>query len=68
MTNIVYFEIRKEHLTAETPVKHLDRNGVKVLSTGERRIRAVTHYHIRPSDIETVTKVFNTVISGAGEP
>jgi len=51
-TNIVYFEITKEHLTAETLVKSLDRNGVKVLPTGERRIRAVTNYHIRPSDIE----------------
>jgi threonine aldolase len=61
-TNIVYFEITKEHLTAETLVKRLDRNGVKVLQTGEHQIRAVTHYHIRPSDIENVIKVFKTVV------
>jgi threonine aldolase len=61
-TNIVYFEITKEHLTAETLVKRLDRNGVKVLQTGEHQIRAVTHYHIRPSDIENVIKVFKTVM------
>jgi threonine aldolase len=53
-TNIVYFEITRENLTADILVKRLDRNGVKVLPTGERRIRAVTHYHIRPSDIEKV--------------
>ena len=61
-TNIVYFEITKEHMTAETLVKRLDRHGVKVLPTGERRIRAVTNYHIRPSDIETVIKVFKKVL------
>jgi threonine aldolase len=62
LTNIVFFEITKEHLTAETLVKRLDQNGVKVLPTGERKIRAVTHYHIRPSDIETVIGVFKTVV------
>jgi threonine aldolase len=62
MTNIVYFEITKEHLMAETLVKRLDQHGVKVLPTGERRIRAVTNYHIRPSDIENVIKVFKTVV------
>jgi threonine aldolase len=63
MTNIVYFEITKEHLMAETLVKRLDQHGVKVLPTGERRIRAVTNYHIRPSDIENVIKVFKTVVA-----
>jgi threonine aldolase len=62
LTNIVYFEITKKHLTAETLVKRLDQAGVKVLPTGERKIRAVTNYHIRPSDIETVIGVFKTVV------
>jgi threonine aldolase len=62
MTNIVYFEITKEHLTAETLVKCLDRNGIKVLPTGERQIRAVTNYHIRPSDIDYVIRIFKTVV------
>lgn len=62
LTNIVYFEITKENLTAETLVKRLDQNGVKVLPTGERKIRAVTNYHIRSSDIETIIGVFKTVV------
>jgi threonine aldolase len=63
MTNIVYFEITKEHLTTETLVKRLDRNGIKVLPTGERQIRAVTHYHIGPSEIEKAIDVFKTVLA-----
>jgi threonine aldolase len=62
MTNIIYFEITKEHLTAETIVKRLDRNGIKVLPTGEHQIRAVTNYHIRPSDIDYVIRNFKTVV------
>jgi threonine aldolase len=63
LTNIVYFEIIKKNLTAETLVKRLGQYGIKVLSTGERRIRAVTHYHIRPSDIENVLRVLKTVVA-----
>jgi threonine aldolase len=61
-TNIVYVEITQEQLTAETLVKRLDNNGVKVLPTGEHKIRAVTHYHIRPWDIDNVIGVFKRVL------
>jgi threonine aldolase len=63
MTNIIYFEITKEHLTAETLVKNLNQNGVKVLPTGERKIRAVTNYHIGPSEVDKAIDVFKTVLA-----
>ena len=61
-TNIVYFEITKEYLRAETLVHRLDSEGVKVLPVGERKIRAVTHYHIRPSDIEKAIEIIKKVL------
>jgi threonine aldolase len=65
MTNIIYFEITKEHLTADMLVKDLDQNGVKVLPTGDRQIRAVTNYHIGPSEVEKAIDVFKTVLAQA---
>jgi threonine aldolase len=65
LTNIIYFEITKEHLTAETLVKHLDQNGVRVLPTGVRKIRAVTNYHIGPSEIDKAIDVFKKVLTQA---
>jgi threonine aldolase len=61
-TNIVYIEITQEQMTAETLVKRLDNNGVMVLPTEERKIRAVTNYHIRPWDIDNVIGIFKRVL------
>jgi len=51
-TNIVYFDVTREDLTAEELVRGLGGRGVRVLSVGPTRLRAVTHYGITADDIE----------------
>ncbi len=51
-TNIVYFDVVRDRISAETLVKRLAERGVKVLSVGPRRLRAVTHYGITAEDVD----------------
>jgi threonine aldolase len=51
-TNIVYFDVVREGLSAEMLVSCLAERGVKMICTGPGRIRAVTHYGIDRSDID----------------
>jgi len=51
-TNIVYFEITRENLTAFELESRLKEKGIKILAFGPRRLRAVTHYHISAEDID----------------
>lgn len=51
-TNIVYFDVVGEGLSAETLVWRLAERGVKMLCSGPGRIRAVTHYGIDRDDID----------------
>jgi threonine aldolase len=51
-TNIVYFDLEVPQSGAERLVALLQAEGVRMLPTGARRIRAVTHYHITADDIE----------------
>ncbi len=51
-TNIVYFDVVGEGLSAETLVSHLAERGVKMICSGPGRIRAVTHYGIDRDDID----------------
>ncbi len=51
-TNIVYFDVVGEGLSAETLVSHLAERGVKMICSGPERIRAVTHYGIDRDDID----------------
>jgi threonine aldolase len=62
-TNIVYFEAKREDMTVEELVKRLDDNGARMLPVGPGRIRAVTHYHISPDDIDYVLGVFAKVLN-----
>lgn len=57
-TNIVYIGIKGSGPTAEALCNKLDKKGVRVLPTGQRQIRAVTHYPITEQDIEEVISVF----------
>ncbi len=52
-TDIVYFDVVRDGLTAEALVKGLDRAGVRMLSVGPKRIRAVTHYGITAADVNS---------------
>jgi threonine aldolase len=51
-TNIVYFDVARAGLTAEELAKRLAGAGVRILSTGPVRLRAVTHYGIAAGDID----------------
>ncbi|MBN2541366.1 low-specificity L-threonine aldolase [bacterium] len=51
-TNIIYFDITTDKLTPDELVNRLGDRGVKLLSTGPKRFRAVTHYGITEEDID----------------
>ncbi|MGE5296047.1 MAG: low-specificity L-threonine aldolase [Solirubrobacterales bacterium] len=51
-TDIVYFDVASPALTADGLVKTLSERGIRVLSVGPKRIRAVTHYGIAAADVD----------------
>jgi threonine aldolase len=61
-TNIVFFEVIREDLSAEQLVKLLDAQGVRMLPVGIGRIRAVTQYHITAEDIDHALEVCSNVM------
>ena len=63
MTNIVYIDISKQGLEAQTLVERLDAEGVRVLPTAPLQMRAVTHYHITSEDIDGAIAVFSRVMA-----
>ncbi len=62
-TNILYIEITRPDLTAQALVERLNGEGVRVLATGPRQVRAVTNYHVSAEDIEYALGVFQRVLS-----
>jgi len=61
-TNIVFFDIKDDSITAEQLAGQLVGEGLKVLPLGPKQLRAVTHYHITPDDIEYALSVFVKVM------
>ena len=61
-TNIVYFDVTVPGLGAENLVKKLGGCGVRVLSTGLARVRAVTHYGITADDIDQAISALTAVM------
>jgi len=63
-TDIVYFNVAPQRMSAEDLAQRLAARGVRVLSTGPGRLRAVTHYGITAEDIDhaisVLTEVMNT--------
>ena len=51
-TNIVYFDVAGETISAEQLVARLADKGIKILQLGPARLRAVTHYGIDAEDID----------------
>jgi threonine aldolase len=62
-TDIVYFEVKRDDMTVAELVKRLEDRGVRMLPVGPDRIRAVTHYHITPDDIDYALGVFSKMMS-----
>lgn len=63
-TNIVFFDIEREGLSAKDLAERLGRAGVLVLAAAPGRIRAVTNHHIAADDIEYALDVFRRVMPG----
>ena len=61
-TNIVFFEVTRNDVTAEQLVKTLNDRGARMLPVGVGRIRAVTHYHISAEDIDYTLEVCSKVL------
>jgi len=51
-TNIIYFEVATDQLTAGKVVTELGKRGIKLLCVGPSRLRMVTHYGISSEDID----------------
>jgi threonine aldolase len=51
-TNIVYFDVSKPGLSAAELLRRLEREGIRMLATGARTIRAVTHYEVTAADTD----------------
>jgi threonine aldolase len=62
-TNIVFFETTPDGFAADELEKRLTREGIKILVSGPRRMRAVTHYHITSEDIDHVLLIVKRVLS-----
>jgi threonine aldolase len=60
-TNIVFFDSKLDDLPADRLAAVLAAEGIHVLPTGKRRLRAVTHYHITTEDIDYTLKIFDKV-------
>ena len=63
-TNMVYVDIEREDLSSQLLVEKLRSQGVLLLPTAPRRMRAVTHYHLTPADIALAVDRFRQVMSG----
>jgi threonine aldolase len=63
MTNIVYFGIDRGGFSAQQLAARLAQRGVRVLATGERQLRAVTHYHITLDDVHHALNVVREVLA-----
>jgi threonine aldolase len=61
-TNIVYVDVTRKDMTAPILSERLDSRGVRVLPTGPKRLRAVTHYHVTSADISLVLDIISKVM------
>jgi threonine aldolase len=63
-TNIVYFELLRPDLTPAQLASTLDAQGVRLLPSGGRSLRAVTHYQVGRADVERALDVVGDVLRG----
>ena len=61
-TNIIYFGVEREDLTSAEFTQQVDAAGVRMLPMGPQKVRAVTHYHITPEDIDQALKVISKIM------
>lgn len=61
-TNIIYFELVSQRLTADEFITRAGLKGLKFLPTGPSRFRMVTHYGIEPEDIAEALAVLSAIM------
>ena len=61
-TNIVYFDVTSEAITAERLAAELGDKGVRILQLGPAQLRAVTHYGIGAEDIDLALAALERVM------
>jgi threonine aldolase len=64
-TNILYFELADSRITTWEFIAGLEKEGVRLLSLGPRRLRAVTHYGIEAADIDAALAAVGRVVQEA---
>ncbi len=62
-TDIVYFRLTRDDLTAEALARRLNDAGVRILALGPNRLRAVTNYHVTTEDIYTAVRAFTAILT-----
>jgi len=64
-TNIVYIDITHNDVSSTDLTDRLSREGVLLLPTGPRQMRAVTNYHITADDVEYAVGVIRHEINNS---
>lgn len=65
-SNIVIFELRRADMTPAQLASGLRELGVLLSPLDSTRLRAVTHYHVGPADIDRTLAALRAVLSGNG--
>jgi len=61
-TNIVYVDITREDSSSSDVADRLAENAVRMIPTGPKQLRAVTHYQVADSDIKEAIAAFRRVL------
>ncbi len=61
-TNIVYIDVTRSGLTESDLAVRLEKEGVRLIPVGPKRLRAVTHYHITREDVNETLKIISKVM------
>jgi threonine aldolase len=63
-TNIIYFRVTHPAMNAGELEQQLDSRGVRMMALDERRIRAVTNYHVTREDIDVAVSAIRAALAG----
>lgn len=61
-TNLVFFEVTRTDMSSDELAMRLHNEGVRLLPTGPRQLRAVTNYHVTAKEIEHVLDIFSRIM------
>ncbi len=62
-SNILFFDIEKDDITAEQLTAQLKEQGVRMGPRNPKKIRAVTNYHVTKEDIDYTLEVFRKILN-----